>query len=349
MCEHHGHCDHIQAAEETANLYSLYKYIDIENLVCLNERVADSGKKVFKPFEERKDSDTFVESDVDEELLFNIPFNGSIKLKGIIVAGENGETHPASVSIFKNRSYMTFDDSNAEPDQVLELHEDPNGEITYPLKVMKFGSVQHLSLHFKSNFGVMENLFEQFLRDIGRDIDQFERAYPRLPSRSSQKQERINELWVKLHELYNKQECLRRSYNEIVNQLTTISLGLPDWVFNYETPEYQYDQEVEFYQEGGEEGEYTEEEIEPLSADFLNFMLKTYRHQEQRDKMKAKEEAASVKFPPLVDISNNLESNSMIAKRLQLETKIANFYEKFSECRHMPFWPIVPLRKVPRR
>nr|CDS28130.1 expressed protein [Hymenolepis microstoma] len=153
MCEHHGHCDHIQAAEETANLYSLYKYIDTENLVCLNERVSDSGKTVFKPFEERKDSDTFVESDVDEELLFNIPFNGSIKLKGIIIAGENGETHPASVAIFKNRSYMTFDDTSAEPDQVLELHEDPNGEITYPLKVLKFGSVQHLSLHFRTNFG----------------------------------------------------------------------------------------------------------------------------------------------------------------------------------------------------
>lgn len=177
MCEHHGHCEHLQAAEDTAHLYNLYKYIDMENLVCLNERVADSGKKVFKPFEvfflyklifpqERKDSNTFVESDVDEELLFNIPFTGSVKLKGIIIAAENGETHPASVAIFKNRSYMTFDDANvgplrillsfyiqAAPDQCLELHEDPNGEITYPLKVMKFGSVQHLSLHFKTNFG----------------------------------------------------------------------------------------------------------------------------------------------------------------------------------------------------
>nr|CDS28129.1 expressed protein [Hymenolepis microstoma] len=192
----------------------------------------------------------------------------------------------------------------------------------------------------------MEDLFEQFLKDIDRDIDRFERAYPRLPSHSSQKQQRINTLWAKLHELYNKQECLRRSYNEIVNQLTTISLGLPDWVFNCETPEYSCDREVEFYQDGGEEEEYAEEEIEPLSADFLNFMLKTYRHQEQRDKAKAKEEAASVKFPPLVDTSSNLESDPMIAKRLQLETKIANFYEKLSECRHMPFWPIIPLRKV---
>lgn len=51
MCEHHGHCEHMQAAEDTANLYSLYRYIDTQNVVCLNESVPESGKKVFKPFE----------------------------------------------------------------------------------------------------------------------------------------------------------------------------------------------------------------------------------------------------------------------------------------------------------
>ena len=51
MCDHHGHCEHAQAAEDMADLYNLYKFIDIQNLVCLNESVPDSGKKVFKPFE----------------------------------------------------------------------------------------------------------------------------------------------------------------------------------------------------------------------------------------------------------------------------------------------------------
>ncbi len=54
---------------------------------------------------------TLVESDADEELLFNIPFTGNVKLKGIIIAGENGETHPASVSLYKNRPFMTFADA----------------------------------------------------------------------------------------------------------------------------------------------------------------------------------------------------------------------------------------------
>ena len=49
---------------------------------CLNEAVEESGKKVFKPYETRLDRTEWVESDADEEFLFNIPFTGSVKLKG---------------------------------------------------------------------------------------------------------------------------------------------------------------------------------------------------------------------------------------------------------------------------
>jgi hypothetical protein len=45
--------------------------------------VDNSGRGVFKAYEQRLDRTQFVESDADEELLFNIPFTGNVKLKGI--------------------------------------------------------------------------------------------------------------------------------------------------------------------------------------------------------------------------------------------------------------------------
>lgn len=48
----------------------------------MNETVEDSARKVFKSYEARLDRADYVVSDVDEELLINIPFTGNVKLKG---------------------------------------------------------------------------------------------------------------------------------------------------------------------------------------------------------------------------------------------------------------------------
>ena len=53
----HGH-DHGQAGlngEELGVQYSLYQKIDLENVTCLNEEIENSGKDVFKAWENRKD------------------------------------------------------------------------------------------------------------------------------------------------------------------------------------------------------------------------------------------------------------------------------------------------------
>ena len=38
-------------------------------------------------------------SDADEELLFNIPFTGDVKLKGLIVMGGEDGYHPSKVKL----------------------------------------------------------------------------------------------------------------------------------------------------------------------------------------------------------------------------------------------------------
>ncbi|KAL3281721.1 hypothetical protein HHI36_004925 [Cryptolaemus montrouzieri] len=108
MSPHGGHgnkcCDgdrHSHDSPEMGVEYSLYTKINKDNLECLNEDTEGSGKTIFKPWEERLNFNTVVQSDADEELLFNIPFTGNIKLKGIIVVGEEDGSHPSRMRIFK--------------------------------------------------------------------------------------------------------------------------------------------------------------------------------------------------------------------------------------------------------
>ncbi|KAM9175776.1 PITH domain-containing protein 1 [Mergus octosetaceus] len=133
--------------------WGLHLRIDRQRLHCLNERRDGSGALVFRAWEERGDRAKFVESDEDAELLFNVPFTGSVKLKGVIVMGEDDGSHPAEMRLFKNIPHMSFDDAAREPDQMFSLNRDPTGELEYPTKVARFSSVNHLSIHFPKNFG----------------------------------------------------------------------------------------------------------------------------------------------------------------------------------------------------
>lgn len=153
-----GGCDHGAAGhlgEEFGVQYSLYQKIDFSNLECLNESEEGSGKRVFRPWQSRLDKGEtdFVSSDCDAEFLFNIPFTGNIKLKGLIVIGGEDDTHPSKVRLFKNRPHMTFDDVRCKADQEFDLVRDEEGVVEYNPKVVTFSSVHHLSLHFPSNFG----------------------------------------------------------------------------------------------------------------------------------------------------------------------------------------------------
>lgn len=150
-CHHHDH-DHA-SAEELGFQYNLFEKIDKDNLQCLNEGIEGSGKTVFKSWENRLDRSQFVESDADEELLFNIPFTGNVKIKGIKISSEDTSAHPAKLRLFKNKPNMTFDEVTLQPDQEFELQKDTDGTLEYCPKIVIFSSVTHLSMHFPSNFG----------------------------------------------------------------------------------------------------------------------------------------------------------------------------------------------------
>lgn len=140
-------CGSAHDATELGVNYTLYEKIDKDRVECLNEIEEGSGAKVFKTWEKRLDKTEFVASDIDPELLFNIPFTGDVKLKGLIVIG-NEDFSPKTVKLYKNRPNMTFEDVNIPPEQEFELITDLYGVHEYPVRTVKFSSVQHLSLYF---------------------------------------------------------------------------------------------------------------------------------------------------------------------------------------------------------
>lgn len=54
---------------------------------------------VWTNFDNLKNLFQFVESDADEELLFNIPFTGNVKLKGIRISSEDTDCHPSKLRL----------------------------------------------------------------------------------------------------------------------------------------------------------------------------------------------------------------------------------------------------------
>ena len=66
--------------------FSLYRWVDLEHVRGLNERVPGSSRTTLKPWPERLDcgeNAAFVESDADDQLIIHIPFTGEVKLKAI--------------------------------------------------------------------------------------------------------------------------------------------------------------------------------------------------------------------------------------------------------------------------
>ena len=80
-------------------------------------------------------------------------FTGNVKLKGIIIMGEDDDSHPSEMRLCRNIPQMSFDDRDREPDQTFSLNWDLTGELEYATKISHFSNICHLSIHISKNFG----------------------------------------------------------------------------------------------------------------------------------------------------------------------------------------------------
>ncbi len=152
--ESHSH-DHGEAGGDTSSeLYpSLFPYIHVDQVTCLNEVEVGSIKKILKPSDRRFDRSDFVESNDGDQLIIYVPFTGSMKVMSIsVAAGGPLDDAPSVMKLFTNR--MDVDFGNVERlIPVYEMAMAPTQDIVqYPLRISKFTNVHSITLYFPNSF-----------------------------------------------------------------------------------------------------------------------------------------------------------------------------------------------------
>ena len=118
----------------------LLESINIDRIICYNESVPHSAKKVFKTRDQKLERTEVLLSHTDDpELLVYVPFLCPVKVLSVNVIGVGDGTSPTSMRVFKDRERLDLNSVlSIEPTQAFELLEDPQGEVEYMTRVSKF-------------------------------------------------------------------------------------------------------------------------------------------------------------------------------------------------------------------
>ncbi|OWZ47940.1 thioredoxin [Cryptococcus neoformans c45] len=131
---------------------SLLKQVISKGLNCLNEAKEHPLSSILGP-EKGPRGNSYLESDVDPELLISIPFQDPVKLKAIsIFSGISPSQAPKTVKLFINQPNMDFDDAeNEAPAQELILTPEQVKGDRIPLRFVRFQNVRSLHILVKDN------------------------------------------------------------------------------------------------------------------------------------------------------------------------------------------------------
>lgn len=157
--DHHGH-DHSHSHGEHDHSHdlepalqsNLYKQIDFEKIITLNEAETRSGAAIVqKTWDERLNDSPILESDTDEQLLMHIPFAGSCKLYSILIRTSDSDSAPQTLKLFRNRDDMDFSTAtDLKPTQVVNLPRS-NDVADIPLNRALWNGTTSIDLFFEDN------------------------------------------------------------------------------------------------------------------------------------------------------------------------------------------------------
>ncbi|KAG5635424.1 hypothetical protein H0H81_011314 [Sphagnurus paluster] len=127
---------------------SLLEFIDLSQLDCLNENSEHTVKSILAQ-KKRNTTSSYLISDADEQLLINIRFNQSVRVRSIVIHASVIGQAPCTIKLAANRPNLGFEDiENAtEPEiaQVVTLtEEDVTEGRPIPLRFVRFQAVTSL-------------------------------------------------------------------------------------------------------------------------------------------------------------------------------------------------------------
>ncbi|WWD21925.1 thioredoxin [Kwoniella shandongensis] len=131
---------------------SLLKHIISNGLNCLNESSSHPLSSIVGPSPGPRGT-SYLESDVDAELLISIPFQETVKIRSIsIFSAISPSQAPKEIKLFINTPNIDFADTeNLTPAQELDLTESQVKGDKIELRFVRFQSVRSLHILVKSN------------------------------------------------------------------------------------------------------------------------------------------------------------------------------------------------------
>ncbi|OSX64733.1 hypothetical protein POSPLADRAFT_1178293 [Postia placenta MAD-698-R-SB12] len=133
---------------------SILEQLDLVQLTCLNEEEEHTLKSIVGS-RTKNTGGTYLLSDADEQLLLNVTFNQTVRIRSISIQSSNVAQAPMRIKLFLNHPSLGFDDvEDGEAAQEFELTEEQvqQGK-RIPLRYVRFQSVNTLHIFVESNQG----------------------------------------------------------------------------------------------------------------------------------------------------------------------------------------------------
>ncbi|ORE11670.1 DUF1000-domain-containing protein [Rhizopus microsporus var. microsporus] len=125
----------------------LTSFITMNQLDALNQQTENNVKNIFK------DDSSYLESDVDEQLIISVPFNQPVKIHSLKFKAHNVAQAPKTIRLYANRQALGFDDTDSVKEtQVIELApKDFEQDAIVNLRFVKFQNITHITLFVVDN------------------------------------------------------------------------------------------------------------------------------------------------------------------------------------------------------